>query len=50
MAVRAPQAIQIHDGLLNDIGLQFTEQHVKRVGGWYGTEFQHLATRETLTV
>jgi L-ascorbate metabolism protein UlaG (beta-lactamase superfamily) len=50
VSMRAPQAFQIHDGLLNETGLQFTEGHVARVGGWHGTEFRHLATGESLTV
>jgi L-ascorbate metabolism protein UlaG (beta-lactamase superfamily) len=50
VAVRAPQTVQIHDGLLNEPGLQFTEGHVKRVSGWYGSEFRHLAPRESLTL
>jgi L-ascorbate metabolism protein UlaG (beta-lactamase superfamily) len=50
VSVRAPQAVQIHDGLLNETGLQFTEAHVTRVGGWYGSEFRHLGARESLTL
>ncbi len=50
VSVRAAQAFQIHDGLLNETGLEFTEAHVSRVGGWHGTEFRHLRARESLTV
>ena len=50
IAVRAPQAFQIHDGLLNDMGLKIVESHVTRIGAKYGTEFTHLAVRETVEV
>jgi L-ascorbate metabolism protein UlaG (beta-lactamase superfamily) len=50
VSVRAAQALQIHDGLLNEIGLQFTEGHVARVGGWHGTKFRHLGVHESLTI
>jgi L-ascorbate metabolism protein UlaG (beta-lactamase superfamily) len=49
-AVRAPRAVQIHDGLLNPAGLGLVEGHVSRIGAQYGTEFQHLDARESLTV
>lgn len=48
-SVRAPRAHQIHDALLNDAGLKLVEGHVERLGKRYGTEFQHLATRTTVT-
>lgn len=44
IAVRASQAFQIHDGLLNDAGLQFTEGNVARIAGRYGADFAHLPT------
>lgn len=50
IAVRAPRAFQIHDGLLNETGLKFVEAHVARLGGKYGTEYTHLATRESAEV
>jgi L-ascorbate metabolism protein UlaG (beta-lactamase superfamily) len=50
IAVRAPRAFQIHDGLLNDNGLKIVEGHVKRLGAKYGTEYQHLAARESVEV
>ncbi|WP_427018512.1 MBL fold metallo-hydrolase [Pseudarthrobacter sp. P1] len=49
-SVRAPRAFQIHDALLNENGLAFTEAHVKRIGAQYGTEFRHLAARESVEV
>ncbi|MCU1516871.1 MAG: putative Zn-dependent hydrolase of beta-lactamase fold family [Pseudarthrobacter sp.] len=48
IGVRAPRAFQIHDGLLNDMGLKIVESHVTRIGAKYGTEFAHLAARETV--
>jgi L-ascorbate metabolism protein UlaG (beta-lactamase superfamily) len=50
VSVRPPTAIQIHDGLLNERGLDFAEGHVRRIGGGYGTEFRHLTSRESITV
>jgi L-ascorbate metabolism protein UlaG (beta-lactamase superfamily) len=46
VSVRAPRAFQIHDALLNERGVQFTEAHVDRIGGWHGTEFRHLQPRD----
>jgi L-ascorbate metabolism protein UlaG (beta-lactamase superfamily) len=50
IAVRAGQAHQIHDGLLNQTGLDMVEGHVRRVGGQYGTAFGHLSVGETVAV
>jgi L-ascorbate metabolism protein UlaG (beta-lactamase superfamily) len=50
IGVRAPQAFQIHDGLLNEMGAKMIEAHVIRIGAKYGTEFTHLAVRETVDV
>ena len=50
IGVRAPHAYQIHDGLLNEIGLGIVEGHVKRIGAKYGTEYRHLAARESVEV
>ena len=50
IAVRAPRAFQIHDGLLNEMGLQFVESHVTRLGLKYGTEYTHLAPRESVEI
>jgi L-ascorbate metabolism protein UlaG (beta-lactamase superfamily) len=50
LAVRAPQAFQIHDSLLTEIGRTMVEGHVTRLSAAYGTEFRHLAAQESLTV
>ena len=50
VSVRAGNAHQIHDGLLNDVGLQFTEAHVSRIGGLHGTKYRHLAVRDSVEV
>ncbi|MGO4187024.1 MBL fold metallo-hydrolase [Pseudarthrobacter sp. TAF60_1] len=50
ISVRAQQAFQIHDGLLNETGLKMVEGHVARLGGKYGTTFTHLAPRESVEV
>jgi L-ascorbate metabolism protein UlaG (beta-lactamase superfamily) len=50
VSVRAPRAFQIHDGLLNETGLGFSESHVARIGAQYGTEFRHLAPGESVEV
>ncbi|MCY0905297.1 MBL fold metallo-hydrolase [Arthrobacter sp. H14-L1] len=48
ISVRAPKAFQIHDALLNEQGLSFSEGHVAKVGANYGTEFRHLASGESV--
>ncbi|WP_104092184.1 MBL fold metallo-hydrolase [Arthrobacter sp. GMC3] len=48
VSVRAPRAFQIHDGLLNEKGLSFTESHIARVGAEHGTDFRHLAAGESV--
>ena len=50
IAVRAPRAFQIHDGLLNENGLKIVEGHVQRIGAKYGTEYTHLVARESVEV
>jgi len=50
IGVRAPRAFQIHDGLLNENGLKVVEGHVQRIGAKYGTEYTHLASRESVEV
>ena len=42
IAVRAPQAFQIHDGLLNDTGRAMVEGLVTRLSAPFGTTFRHL--------
>lgn len=48
VSVRAPHAYQIHDGLLNEQGLAFTESHIARVGGLHGVTFRHLAPGQSV--
>ena len=50
VSVRSPHAYQIHDGLLNEQGLAFTESHIARVGGLHGVTFRHLATGQSVEV
>lgn len=50
VAVRAPHVHQIHDGLLNEIGIGFVERHVSRIGAEHGSEFRHLAPAESVAV
>ncbi len=50
VSVRARNAYQIHDGLLNEAGLQFTEAHVSRIGGLHGTNYRHLMSKDTVEV
>ncbi|MDQ6741041.1 MAG: MBL fold metallo-hydrolase [Actinomycetota bacterium] len=48
ISVRAPKAFQIHDALLNEQGLSFSEGHVARIGANYGTNFRHLVPGESV--
>lgn len=50
IAVRAPQAFQIHDGLLNDAGRGTVEGHVTRFSAPFGTEFRHLELGESVDI
>jgi L-ascorbate metabolism protein UlaG (beta-lactamase superfamily) len=50
VSVGAAQVHQIHDGLLNDIGLQFVEGHISRIGAEHGAEFRHLKPSEFVEV
>jgi L-ascorbate metabolism protein UlaG (beta-lactamase superfamily) len=50
LAVRAPQAFQIHDSLLAETGTNLVEGLVARLSKPFGTEFRHLASLESLTV
>jgi L-ascorbate metabolism protein UlaG (beta-lactamase superfamily) len=50
IAVGAPQAIQIHDSMINENGRQIVEGHVTRLSAPFGTEFRHLAPLESVTV
>jgi len=50
IGVRAPKAFPVHDALLNETGLGLVESHVTRIGAQYGTEYKHLASRESVDV
>jgi L-ascorbate metabolism protein UlaG (beta-lactamase superfamily) len=50
IAVRAPQAFQVHDSLLTDTGRSMVEGLVTGLSSPFGTEFRHLAVQESLTV
>ncbi|MFQ4147278.1 MBL fold metallo-hydrolase [Arthrobacter sp. LAPM80] len=50
VSVRAPHAYQIHDGLLNEQGLAFTESHIARIGGLHGVKFRHLHSGQSVEV
>ena len=50
IACRAERAFQIHDGLLNQIGLNMVEGHVTNFGGRYGTSFAHLDAGDNVTL
>lgn len=49
IAVRAGQVHQIHDGLLNDVGLGMVEGLVTRTVGPYGSAFRHISVGESVT-
>jgi L-ascorbate metabolism protein UlaG (beta-lactamase superfamily) len=48
VSVRAPHAYQIHEALLNENGLAFTESHIARIGALHGVKFQHLNTGQSV--
>jgi L-ascorbate metabolism protein UlaG (beta-lactamase superfamily) len=50
VSVRAPRAIQIHDGMLNERGLSFVEVRVAQIAGEHGVEYTHAATRSSLDI
>lgn len=50
MSVRAPKAYAIHDGLLNDLGLNFTGAQVERVAGMHGSEFARVDPVSTVSI
>lgn len=50
VSVRAPRAFQIHDALLSEQGLAFTESHVARIGALHGVAFSHLAPGQSTEV
>ena len=50
VSVRARHVHQIHDGLLNEIGMGFVEGHLTRIGAEHGSEFRHLHASESVDV
>jgi L-ascorbate metabolism protein UlaG (beta-lactamase superfamily) len=50
VAVRAPRVIGIHDALLTEAGRNIVEGHVERIGGDYGSRYQHLQPAQTIDV
>lgn len=50
VSVRAPHAYQIHEALLNDNGLAFTESHIARIGAQHGVKFQHLNAGQSVDI
>lgn len=50
VSIRAAQVYQMHDGMLNDIGLSFVEGHVARNAAVHNSDFRHLAPAETVDV
>jgi L-ascorbate metabolism protein UlaG (beta-lactamase superfamily) len=50
VSVRAPRALPIHDGLLNEPGLRFVENHVTRIGGEHGVEYTPADAGSTFPV
>ncbi len=50
IAVRAPQAFQIHDSLMTQIATGMVEGHLTRLSAPFGIEFRHLAAAESVTV
>ena len=48
VATRATRVHQIHDALLSEAGFQVVEKQVAHFAGVYGTEYQHLAPRESV--
>jgi len=48
IATRAKQTFQIHDGLLNQIGLGMVEGMAARFGGLYSSTFTHLNAADSV--
>lgn len=48
IATGAERAYPIHDGILNEIGINMVEGHITRFGKIYGTEYRHLAAGESV--
>ena len=50
VAVRAPRAFQIHDAMVNDLGLPVIEGHLTRIGAQFGVEYKHLAPASSVDI
>jgi L-ascorbate metabolism protein UlaG (beta-lactamase superfamily) len=50
VSVRAAAVTQIHDALLSEIGLQIVEAQLTRMAGEHGSQYRHLAPRESIDV
>ena len=50
IATRPDRAYQIHDALLSEAGFGVVEKQVSHFAQRYGTEYRHLAPRESVTV
>jgi L-ascorbate metabolism protein UlaG (beta-lactamase superfamily) len=50
VGVRPRKVHGIHDALLSPPGLALVESHTTRIGAQFGAEYQHLDTRQTVTV
>lgn len=50
VAVRAPQAFQIHDALITEALAGIVEGHIDRIASPFGVTFSHLAIGETVPV
>jgi L-ascorbate metabolism protein UlaG (beta-lactamase superfamily) len=47
IAIRAGAVHQIHDAMLNEIGLGMVEGHLTRIGAQYGSHYRHLKVGES---
>jgi glyoxylase-like metal-dependent hydrolase (beta-lactamase superfamily II) len=50
VSVRAPQAFQIHDALLNENGTGLVERLITTLAAPHGTTFEHLAPSSVVTL
>jgi L-ascorbate metabolism protein UlaG (beta-lactamase superfamily) len=50
VSVRAARAVGIHNAMLNDIGRNFVEGHLTRIGADHGTTYTPLAPADTIDV
>ena len=50
VSVRAPRTHQIHDSLVTDVYAGIVEQHLQRIAGPHGVEFEHLGVRQSVSV